>query len=170
MQAALSAFRCEKDADIETFLQTKALAFAERGWCHTYLLVQEDAFSQGEIIIEAYFTLSHKTMSIQDEMSGNKVKLASGFRTADSLHFVLIGQIGKRMQYGLSGEMQVSPLSMNQILEFVFEVVHLACALIPFRCVLVECNDTIKEKGIYPDNEFVYFQHDGEHHQYIKLI
>lgn len=170
LQNALSAFHCEKDADIETFLHTKALEFAARGWCHTYLLVQEEAFLQGEIKIEAYFTLSHKTMTVQQSMTGSKVKQVSGFKTAESLHFVLIGQIGKQIGYNKDGVLETSLLSMKQILTYLFEIIYAASALIPCRCMLVECNDAIEAKGVYPANGFSYFQHDGGHHQYIKVI
>ena len=62
LSAALNMFRCSKDADIETFLRTKAIEFEKRGYCTVYLILDEEAFENGKLFIQAYFTLSHKSI------------------------------------------------------------------------------------------------------------
>ena len=94
IEAALRNFVCSKDADIEQFLHEKAIPFQQRKLCSTYLIVDEDAFRQGEIYIEAYFTLSHKSIVVPPDLSKQKVRTVAGFKDASSIHFVLIGQLG----------------------------------------------------------------------------
>lgn len=59
---ALDAFRCCLDEDIEIFLREKAIEYLQRNWCAVYLIVDEQKFDSGHIKIDAYFTLSHKTL------------------------------------------------------------------------------------------------------------
>ena len=84
---ALDHFRCCKDNDIETFLRKNAFEFINRGWCSVYLIVDEAAFDAGEIKVDAYFTLSHKSL-IPENVSKSKIKSASGDKDSKSLHFV----------------------------------------------------------------------------------
>ena len=60
------------------------------------VILNEELFLEGKLKIEAYFTLTHKTLCVNEDMSKTKVKEIDGFKkTAKSLHFVLIGQLGK---------------------------------------------------------------------------
>lgn len=71
--------------------------FLNRGWCAIYLILDEEALNQQEFKILAYFTLSHKTL-IPEQASKTKVKtVTKGFQHAESIHFVLIGQLGKHI-------------------------------------------------------------------------
>lgn len=92
--SALSMFRCAQDDDIASFLPNKAIDFLHCGLCSVYLILEEESFLQGKLSIEAYFTLSHKTLCVPEGMSKSKIKEIDGFKTATSLHFVLIGQLG----------------------------------------------------------------------------
>ena len=69
---ALDHFRCCKDNDIETFLRKNAFEFINRGWCSVYLIVDETAFDEGNIKIDAYFTLSHKSLIPENVPSVDK--------------------------------------------------------------------------------------------------
>lgn len=166
---ALDSFRCCKDIDIETFLRSKALDYLERNWCSVYLIVDEDAFDAGTIKIEAYFTLSHKTL-IPDQISKSKVKETSGFKTAETIHFVLIGQLGKYIAQTATGQVDSAALSGQEILNYAFEIIHASSALIPCRCALVECSEDPKVQKVYKDYGFSDFQYDGEHYQFYKRI
>ncbi|MFI3228178.1 MAG: hypothetical protein R3Y09_12350 [Clostridia bacterium] len=170
LSEALSSFKCDLDSDIETFLHTKAIEFLENGLCSTYLILDEEKFEKGEIFIEAYFTLSHKTMIRPECVSGSKIQKVSRFRKSTSLHFVLIGQLGKYISVKNDVEIVKSEISINEILEYAFEVISESSALIPCRCVLVECHDAVKDKCIYEKSGFTYFQQDEDLHQYYKLL
>lgn len=166
---ALDSFRCYKDTDIESFLRNDALEYLKRKWCSIYLIVDEDAFDAGTIKIEAYFTLSHKTL-IPTQVSKTKLKDASGFKTSETVHFVLIGQLGKYIAYTPAGQMDSAAISGQEILNYAFEIIHASNVLIPCRCVLVECSEDLKVQQVYTTYGFTFFQFDGEHYQFYKRI
>ena len=132
---ALSSFQCAKDKDIENFLQQKALNFLNRGWCAIYLILDEEALNQQEFKILAYFTLSHKTL-IPEQASKTKVKtVTKGFQHAESIHFVLIGQLGKHIEKLPDGTFKGAAISSQEILDYAFEIIEESNELIPCRCV-----------------------------------
>lgn len=166
---AMNSFRCCMDMDIESFLREKAIEFLKRKWCSVYLVLNEQAFDSGKIKIEAYFTLSHKTL-IPDNLSKSKIRAASGFKDAESIHFVLIGHLGKHMERKNDGTCLKSNISGNELLDFVFDVIRASDALIPCRCALVECNESEKVQKVYLDYQFTFFQRDGDHFQLYRQI
>lgn len=168
MADALSSFCCYKDKDIEDFLKFKALDFIARKWCSVYLITDEEAFNQGKIKIEAYFTLSHKSL-IPQSASKSQIKKGSGFKDAGSIHFVLIGQLGKFMKKNPSGSL-CADITAEEILDYAFEVIRASSALIPCRCALVECSKIEKVQQVYLNYGFTFFQPDGDLYQYIKQI
>lgn len=165
---ALASFRCDLDKDIETFLHEKAINFLDRGWCAVYLIVDEYEFDQGYIKVEAYFTLSHKSL-IPSNASASSVKATRGFKRSESIHFVLIGQLGKYKEV-LDDSVISSAITGTEVLEYAFEVIQASSSLIPCRCALVECSDDEKVQQFYKNNGFKYFQFDGDHHQFYKEI
>lgn len=134
-----------------------------------YLLVDEQEFDAGHIQVDAYFTLSHKTL-IPSSASKTSMKDASGFKESESVHFVLIGQLGKRVERLENGEVYAADISGKEILDNAFEIVRAASALIPCRCVLVECSENEKVHKVYTDYQFRMFQFDGEHYQFYKQV
>jgi len=163
--SALSAFKCDKDNDIETFLHTKAIEYINRKWCSVYLILNEELFLKNMLKIEAYFTLSHKTLSVTENISKSKVQKIGGFKTLTSLHFVLIGQLGKHID-----SCYCSKITAKEILDKAFSVIYESSSLIPCKCVLVETGEEEKVQKVYKDYNFSYFQFDGKHHQYYKLL
>lgn len=166
---ALNSFRCYLDEDIENFLRHNAMQYIERNWCAIYLIVDEKEFDAGHIKIDAYFTLSHKTL-IPTIASKTSIKHVSGFKDSESIHFVLIGQLGKYIDKLQNGDLVASDISGHEILDYAFEVIRASNALIPCRCVLVECSDNEKVHKVYTGYHFKRFQYDGEHYQFYKQI
>lgn len=169
MSDALDSFRCSMDRDIETFLREKALQFLARDWCSIYLILEEQAFDDGKLKILAYFTLSHKSL-IPDTAPKSKIKDAGGFKHASSIHFVLIGQLGKYIARAENGAAISADISAKEILDYAFEVIRASSQLIPCRCALVECSEEEKIHKVYTDYGFSQFQYDGEHYQFYKRI
>lgn len=67
LAGTLSAYRCTYD-DIESFLQIKAITYENRGWCSTYLLIDEDRLlRQGNLFVDGYFTLSNKVLRLYED-------------------------------------------------------------------------------------------------------
>lgn len=167
---ALDSFRCYKDKDIENFLRTRSFDFLDHKLCSIYLIVDEQLFDDGIIKIDAYFTLSHKTL-ISEGISRTKIqKVTGGIKNATSLHFVLIGQLGKYMKLLENNTVIASAISAPEILDRAFEIIQASSNLIPCRFVLVECKDDPKVRNIYESYEFKLFQYDGKHYQYYKKI
>ena len=81
------------------------------------------------------------------------------------LLIILIGQLGKFYNDECCAE-----ISSKEILDYAFEIIYNVNYLIPCRCVLVECSDEEKIRAVYKKYGFVYFQYDGEHHQFYKRI
>lgn len=169
MKNALDSFRCCKDEDIESFLRYKSLDYLDRSWCAIYLIVDENAFDNGKIEILAYFTLSHKSL-IPEKASKTKVKEVSGFKTAETVHFVLIGQLGKYIERKADESIKAADITGTMILDKAMEIIHASSDLIPCRCVLVETTANEKVQKIYTDYGFSHFQYDGEHDQFYKRI
>ncbi len=166
---ALASFKCCKDLDIETFLQRKALDFVERRWCSVYLILDENCFDNGFLNIQTYFTLSHKTF-IPQNASKERIKATSGFKHSESVHFVLIGHLGKYIERVDNEKYNTACISSAEILDYAFEIIRDANELIPCRCVLVECSDNKKVQKMYTDYGFMFFQNDGNHYQFFKRI
>lgn len=171
MHDALLSFRCAQDPDIENFLHSKAIEFLDRGLCSVFLLLNGELFNNGELFIEAYFTLSHKSLvADEDTMSKSSIKKYGGFVTAKTLDFVLIGQLGKRVVKNEDGTYHRSSVASKEILDLAFEVIRAASSLIPCKYVLIECGDEAKVRKAYTNYGFTFFQNDGQHNQYCKRI
>lgn len=172
MSEAFDIFRCSKDLDIENFLRQKAIQFEERGWCRVYLMMNKEELSKRKFKVEAYFTLSHKSVILQEDVSGTKRREVGYSKTDTNIHFVLIGHLGKKIYIDEENPSNnfYSDVSSKEILDRAFEVIGKAHELISCRCVLVECNDSEKVHKVYTDYDFKYLQHDGEHHQFFKKI
>ena len=166
---ALDSFRCSLDQDIEFFLRQKASPFVQRNWCSVYLIVDEQALDEGRLQIDAYFTLSHKAL-IPSKVSKSTLKDASGFKTAEAVHFVLIGQLGKYIEHLEDERYKTADISSVEILEYAFGIVEKTSRMIPCRCALVECSDNEKVHKVYQDYGFKFFQFDGDHYQFYRRI
>lgn len=90
--------------------------------------------------------------------------------TAKTLDFVLIGQLGKWVIQDENGKFTRSSVSGKEILDYAFEVIRVASSLIPCKYALVECSDDVKIRTVYENYGFSFFQNDGQHNQYCKLI
>lgn len=166
---ALDNFRCYKDEDIEYFLRNNALTYIQRGWCAVYLIIDEYEFDKGKIKVDAYFTLSHKSL-IVDSVSKIRIKSVAGFKDVKSIHFVLIGQLGKHIEENDEDLDICANISSTEILDYAFEIIRASSDLIPCRCALVECSENLKVQKVYTDYGFTPFQYDGEHYQFYKRI
>ncbi len=142
----------------------------KRGWCSIYLILNEEQLLQNEIKIEAYFTLSHKTIVKPEEVSKTTIRKISGFPNTEALQFVLIGQLGKHIEIRKDGVCYQSEIVSSEILSYAFEVIEQSSELIPCKCVLVECSDNEKIWKAYKDYGFTYLQFDEEHHQFYKIL
>lgn len=119
LQRAISLFKCIKDDDIQEFLHNKAIEFEDREQCRVYLILDEDKFDSGEISVQAYFTLSHRSLRYNDGVSKSKIKNISGYKDRELESFVLIGQLGKHIDVEYS-----SPILLGDIMKYVDEIIY----------------------------------------------
>lgn len=168
LERQLNSFRCIRDADIEIFLRKKAIIYETRGWCSTYLLVNEEKLKRDAgLEIDGYFTLSNKVLHLSDSISnGKRKKLFKGLKKDDSyMHCILIGQLGKYLD-----EASSSPISAYEMLEMAFEIIYQVKERITCSCVLVECKDHAKIRRIYEDYGFRELQKSEDLVQYFKIL
>ena len=63
----MSEFKCEKNGDIQDFLQNRALEYEKRGWCSVYVLINRDkSESDNFYFVDGYFTLSNKVVYLSE--------------------------------------------------------------------------------------------------------
>lgn len=170
LSEALDMFRCSKDADIESFLREKAIEFEKRGFCTVYLILDEDAFNDGIISVQAYFTLSHKSIIFDAKVSKSLRGKIATHRNADMAHFVLIGQLGKYICADDTGKECATDISSESILNDAFDMISKASDTIVCRGVLVECSPEEKVHHIYENYGFTYLQNDDGHYQFYKRL
>lgn len=167
---ALNMFKCYKDADVQDFLNNKAIDFELRGWATTYLLLNSDDFDDGVLTVEGYFSLTHKAVIFDDDVSGSMRNRLTGTKRAESQSFVLIGQLGKHMESLDDGSIAASDLTSQELLNDAIGVVSKASDYIICRNIIIECKDIDKVRQIYRDYGFAELQFDGElHTMYLKL-
>ncbi len=172
LSEAFSMFRCSKDFDIQNFLNANAITYEDRGWCRVYLLMNQELLSQRKFKIEAYFTLSHKSVYLQESVSGTTRSKVGYFKNDTNIHFVLIGQLGKYIYIDEDNSENncSSKISGSEILDRAFEVIGKAHELISCRCVLVECSDNAKVQSVYKKYGFKELQYDSGLMQLYKKL
>lgn len=111
---AIEQFRCCKNYDIEHFLRHNALEFERRGLCTTYLYADTDSYE-----ISGYFSLTHKALSI-GSLSKERRKDITGNKTASIAPFILLGQLGKRMEHAEDGTVIAAPIAGDEMLRDAF--------------------------------------------------
>ena len=137
---------------MESFLQSKALEFDKRNVSRTYLLVDEDAFIQGRLIIAAYYTVAIKTLVLGKTVSKRMVKEIDGFsKEMDSVSAVLIGQLGKDKLRGAS-------LRGADILSDAVDLAYQVYSIAGCRITFLECEPIEKLITFYQANGFVCLQ------------
>jgi len=135
VMGAIERFRCCKNPDIEHFLKHSAINFEQRGLSTTYIYADEDTCE-----IAGYFSLTHKALTISQFSNGRR-KDIGGSKAAEVAPFILLGQLGKRMECTEQGDIVASSLSGEEMLDDVFSIIDAANQYIINRRVLVECDN-----------------------------
>ncbi len=162
MEEILSSFSCEMDADIQSFLHTKAVEFENILKSRTYFLCDPDKMEKGEFLILGYFTLSLKVLILPDDMSVRARKEIDGYR--GKIHGIpirevpcfLIGQLAK------NSNIDSTTISGKELLEAAFSVIYSAMSAVGGRHVMIECHDEEKILKFYKDNGFEEFLREPE--------
>ncbi len=167
---ALQLFKCSKDPDVQDFINNKALDFEKRGWASTYLLMNTKDFEEGVLNIEGYFSLTHKAVIFNLEVSGSTRNKLAGTKKAESQSFVLIGQLGKHIDLKEDGTCEVSELTAKELLDDAMGIIGKSSEYIICRNIIIECKPIEKIQEIYRNYGFSELQFDGGlHTMYLKL-
>lgn len=166
----VNSFFCAKDADIESFIRTKAVEFEKLYKSRTYLICDSDKLAKGEFLIAGYFSLSLKALVLPDDMSIRTRKELDGYRgkihgaPIREIPCYLIGQLSKNLAIDSDG------ISGIKILEEAFKVLDEANKSVGGRYVMVECHNNQKLLDFYQTNGFKIFSGDTDGEGMIQLI
>ncbi len=169
---ALASFRCCRDPDVQTFLNTKAIDFEKRGWASTYLLLNEEKMAKSQLLVEGYFSLTHKAVKFNSEVSKSKRSQITGDKLSSDHSFVLIGQLGKRIVDLGDEKYDESDLTASELLGDALTIIEKSSEYIICRNVILECKPIDKVKNIYVQNGFVELQYDEQdnlHTMYYRM-
>lgn len=155
-----SAFSCPKNADVESFLQTKAIRFEESHNARTHLVVDTENSS-----LLAYFSLTFKEVVLTEKLSGSQVKKLDGIsKKATNIRAYLIGQLAKN--HAIHG----NELHLRDIMDFAYSVLEKAWLAVGGRVILIECEDNKRLLDLYKECNFEPLQKDGDLVQLYQLF
>ena len=165
MREVLSLFFCSKNSDVETFLRDKAITFEKASRARTYLILDEEALTDGKIDIIAYFTVSMKALNLREGISKNVRKHLDGLGNKQGSTFVvyLIGQLGKNDNYR-------SEIDGKELIAMAIATIKEAYDVVGGRYILVECEPVPGLKKLYEDNDFTFLQESLENDSLIQFI
>lgn len=165
MREVLSLFFCPKNSDVETFLRDKAITFEKASRARTYLILDEEALTDGKIDIIAYFTVSMKALNLREGISKNVRKHLDGLGNKQGSTFVvyLIGQLGKNDNYR-------SEIDGKELIAMAIATIKEAYDVVGGRYILVECEPVPSLKKLYEDNGFTFLQESLENDSLIQFI
>lgn len=89
LRKALSRFKCEKDFDVQNFLQINAIPFEKDNQASTYLSIDDKSGK-----IKGYFSLALKAFKFSSSIPKRRRKTISG-KSDETIPAYLIGQLAR---------------------------------------------------------------------------
>ena len=158
VKGILSHFSCPLNEDVEVFLRSKAIAFAEQGFSQTHLVFSS---YKDKPALAGYFTLANKYITVSGrKLSGTLRKRISRFSTFDNklrsycLSAPLIAQLGKN--YAVADGTLITG---DELLLLACQKVSRIQIDLGGRFAYVECEDKPKLVQFYTENGFCEFDH-----------
>jgi hypothetical protein len=113
----LSKFRCEKDSDVQTFVQNKIVEAEESSTCRSYIFVSTEKSTLGQIL--AFFSVAISSVNISKSESSIQQKWKDGkiFSKNNNLGAYLLGQLAK------NSAISDNPIHLQQILDHVMVLI-----------------------------------------------
>lgn len=150
----LSTFKCPKNDEISNFITKNALNFARRKITVTHLILDD------ERRFRAFFSLTHKPLSIAEDLLSGKVKrLFEKYTSYNPLtkHFeasgFLIAQLAKNFAY------ETDELEGQELIESIIQILLPVQHEIGGRIVYLECDKSKPSLlKFYERNKFVAFK------------
>lgn len=143
LQMAFDNFKCEREQDLEIFIQRKAIDYERRGIGKTYLFIDADALNNEKFILMAYTTVAHTTIDISRLGKNKKKTVLGNYPGRDGLNSFsafLIGQLGRSDTYthvDLPGDI---------LLNEAYHIISEASKIIGGNLLVLECREHMFEK------------------------
>lgn len=143
LNTAFKKFSCQREVDLENFLQEKAILYENTNLGKTYLILDSVELENKNFTIAGYFTIAQKSVDISQISAKKRRKMLGSYPGRDKLKSVpayLIGQLGRCDSYS---SLQ---LSGNAILNECYNVISLASRIVGGNLVVLECRDGMFSK------------------------
>lgn len=154
----LSSFSCERDRDIQLFLQKRAVEFEKLSKSRTYLIVDREQYRNtiiDKITIYGYISLSLKIFTAPEDTSNRQRRLLDGFSAKEhgkpisNFPCYLIGQLAR------NSNVPKDSITGTELLHFAYDIIAVSVDAVGGRNILVECRDTQKLVQFYTSNDFI---------------
>ena len=154
ISTALSSFHCphqdSESLDVESFLKKHAVDYEKTGEARTYLLLNDDALSQEQVIIDGYFSIALKTLYFNNEFSRLISESVYG-NDSKSRPAYLVAQVGRN---------ENAPKGTGGLLiETALEYISQASDIVGGRIAYLDCVPSLR--NYYEEKGFNYLQ--GKH-------
>lgn len=143
LNTAFKKFSCQREVDLENFLQEKAILYENTNLGKTYLILDSEELKNKNFIISGYFTIAQKSVDISEIPTKKRRKMLGSYPGRDKLRAIpayLIGQLGRSDSYS-SWE-----LPGNTILNECYNVISLASRIVGGNLVVLECREGMFSK------------------------
>lgn len=138
LNTAFRKFSCQREADLENFLQEKAILYENTNLGKTYLILDSEELKNKNFIIAGYFTIAQKSVDISEISTKKRRKMLGAYPGRDKLKSIpayLIGQLGRCDSYSSL------ELPGNTILNECYNVISLASRIVGGNLVVLECRE-----------------------------
>ena len=143
LNTAFKRFSCQREADLENFLQEKAILYENTNLGKTYLILDPTELENKNFVIAGYFTIAQKSVDISEISAKKRRKMLGSYPGRDKLKSVpayLIGQLGRCDSYS---SLQ---LPGDTILNECYNVISLASMIVGGNLIVLECRDGMFSK------------------------
>ena len=155
----LSSFYCERDQDIQKFLQNRAIDFERLSKSRTYLIVDEEQVKSPlvpfeELVIYGYISLAVKVFNAPETISNRQRQQLDGFSSKEhgkpiaNFPCYLIGQLAK------NSNVPKDSISGAELLNFAYDIIAISVDAVGGRNILIECRNEPKLVKFYLENDF----------------
>ena len=143
LNTALKRFSCQREADLENFLQEKAILYENTNFGKTYLILDSTELKNKNFVIAAYFTIAQKSVDISEVSAKKRRKMLGVYPGRDKLKSIpayLIGQLGRCDSYSSQ------QLPGNDILNECYHAISLASRIVGGNLIVLECREGMFSK------------------------
>lgn len=143
LNTAFKRFSCQREADLENFLQEKAILYENTNFGKTYLILDSTELKNKNFVIAAYFTIAQKSVDISEVSAKKRRKMLGVYPGRDKLKSIpayLIGQLRRCDSYSSQ------QLSGNAILNECYHAISLASRIVGGNLIVLECREGMFSK------------------------